>query len=57
MKIEIVCPICKKAGINKKLLEAEDTASGIIYPYCKSHKGSVKIDLCKVQSASKKIDN
>lgn len=54
MKVDIICPICKKAGIKKKLLEAEDTASGIIYPYCKSHKGSVKIDLSRLSCVNKK---
>lgn len=45
MKKEILCPVCLKANIKKKLLEVEDTAKGIIYPYCKCHKAAVKIDL------------
>lgn len=45
MKKEILCPVCLKANIKKKLLEVEDTAKGIIYPYCKCHKAAVKINL------------
>ena len=45
MKIDIFCPVCAAAGIKRKLMETEDTAKGIVYPYCKGCKKNVKIEL------------
>lgn len=44
-KIEIYCPICKKAKIKRKLMEVDKNALGIIYPYCKGCKSNVEITL------------
>ena len=48
MKIDIYCPDCAKANIRRKLLEVDESAAGVIYPYCKGCKENKKIDLDKV---------
>lgn len=45
MRKEIFCPVCAMAGIKRKLMETEDTASGVVYPYCKGCKKNIKIEL------------
>ena len=45
MKKNIYCPECLKRGYKKKLLEVEDNATGIIYPYCKCCHKNVTIKL------------
>nr|DAJ41592.1 MAG TPA: cysteine-rich protein [Caudoviricetes sp.] len=45
MKLEIFCPVCAEAGIRRKLMEVDDGAKGIIYPYCKGCKKNIPIDL------------
>lgn len=45
MRVDVYCPICKMAGIKRKLLEVDSKAVGIIYPYCKAHKENVRIEL------------
>ena len=44
-KIIIYCPVCLKQGRKKKLLEVDENAKGILYPYCKGHRGEVRIEL------------
>lgn len=45
MRIEIFCPVCAAAGIKRKLMEVDDKASGVIYPYCKGCKKNIEIKL------------
>jgi len=45
MKHDIYCPSCRAAGIRRKLMEVDDTANGIIYPYCKGCKRNVTVEL------------
>lgn len=45
MRKEIFCPVCAQAGIRRKLMEAEATAAGVVYPYCKGCKKNIKIEL------------
>ncbi|MDO4945689.1 MAG: hypothetical protein Q4E74_10885 [Ruminococcus sp.] len=44
-RVEIFCPSCKRAGIKRKLMEADRSATGLIYPYCKACKRNVKVKL------------
>lgn len=44
-RIEIFCPSCQMAGIRRKLMEADRSAAGLIYPYCKACKRNVAIKL------------
>ena len=45
MRIEIFCPSCQAAGIKRKLMEVDSSASGKIYPWCKACKRNVEIVL------------
>lgn len=45
MVVEIFCPVCGAAGIRRKLMEVDSKAKGIIYPWCKSCKKNIKIEL------------
>ena len=45
MRLEVFCPTCAAAGIKRKLMEVEDTATGRIYPYCKGCKRNITVDL------------
>lgn len=47
MRIEVFCPVCAAAGIKRKLMEVDDKATGVIWPWCKGCKKNVKIDLSK----------
>ncbi|WP_297124459.1 hypothetical protein [uncultured Eubacterium sp.] len=49
-KIDIYCPVCESKGFHKKLMEVDDEAVGIIYPYCKSCKKNIeiKVPVCRV---------
>ena len=51
LKIEIFCPICAAAGIHRKLMEADSSAKGVVYPYCKGCKKNVKVELKGDKSA------
>lgn len=51
MRKEIFCPVCAAAGIRRKLMEAEDTTVGIVYPYCKACKKNIRIELTGHKSA------
>lgn len=44
-RIEIDCPDCARANIKRKLMEVDEYASGVVYPYCKGCKKNVKIEL------------
>lgn len=48
-KINIYCPVCASAGINhgkgRLLMQVDSEARGIIYPYCKSCKKNIRIEL------------
>ncbi|MEG0898493.1 MAG: hypothetical protein RSD17_02755 [Oscillospiraceae bacterium] len=46
---EIFCPECKKKGKYKKLMEVEESACGVILPYCKVCKKNVRVDLDNVR--------
>lgn len=45
LRLEIFCPTCRQAGIKRKLMEVDEHADGIIYPYCKGCKKNVRIVL------------
>ena len=45
MRLEIFCPVCNAAGITRKLMEVDEEACGVLYPYCKGCKKNVKITL------------
>lgn len=49
MKIDIYCPVCAAAGINhgkgRLLMQVDDSAKGVIYPYCKACKKNIRIEL------------
>lgn len=45
MRIEIFCPVCAAAGIKRKLMEAERSAKGVVYPYCKGCRKNIKVEL------------
>jgi hypothetical protein len=55
MKIDIYCPVCAAAGINhgkgRLLMQVDSNATGTVYPYCKSCKKNIKIDLKGDKSA------
>lgn len=44
-RISIFCPVCKRKGRRKKLLEVDRNARGIIYPFCKCCHDNIRIDL------------
>lgn len=44
-RIDIYCPECEKNGKKKKLMEVEESARGVILPYCKVCKKNIRIDL------------
>lgn len=52
-RTEIYCPICESKGFHKKLMEVDDEAVGIIYPYCKHCKKNIKIKVpvCRVDES------
>lgn len=43
MRKIIFCPICKKRGINKRLLDCSSDTGGTLYCWCKSCKQEIKI--------------
>lgn len=51
MRVEIFCPVCRAAGIKRKLMEVDSKAVGTIYPYCKGCKKNVEINLKGEKSA------
>lgn len=45
VRIEIFCPVCELKGMRRRLQLADDTAVGIIYPYCKFCKKNIPVRL------------
>lgn len=43
--INVYCPSCAAAGIKRKLMEVDNDAKGVIYPYCKGCKKNVAVKL------------
>ena len=44
-RIDVYCPSCAAAGIKRKLMEVDNDAKGVIYPYCKGCKKNVAVKL------------
>ena len=45
VRVDIFCPICAEAGIRRKLMEVDEGATGVIFPYCKGCKKNVRVEL------------
>lgn len=51
-RIDIFCPECASRGFRKKLMEVDEGAKGIIYPYCKYCKKNIpiKVPVCRTDT-------
>jgi len=55
----IYCPVCAKNGKKKLIGRCDENARGVLYLWCKGHRGEVEIDIAETepQSHIDKSDN